>query len=413
MTGCALQRLAGTIAARVLIPLQLLRLVPAAVTAASVFYCLITTFAAFRFAYRRSKAAPLDTRLPMVSILKPLKGADPNMYEALRSHCLQDYPDFEMLCGITGTDDLAAAALVEKLIREFPDKKIRLVLCAKRLGANGKVSSLIQLAQVATAEYLLVNDSDIRVESDYLRTVIGELQQPNVGLVTCLYRGISGDSLGSRLEALGISTDFMPGVLAAELIEGGVHFGLGSTLAFRKTDLSAIGGLGEIVDYLADDYELGNRIARRGRKIHLSRAVVETNLPAYDFALFWSHQMRWARTIRASRPGGYLGLLLTFTVPWALAMLAWNGGELWAWKLGASALVARFVLAVWTSRGVLAENRAVPMLLPIRDLLAVGVWIAGWFGNSILWRGERFVLKQGRLIPERGAVSQGTHDFKT
>jgi len=414
MTGCALRRLAGTIAARVLTPLlQLLRWVPAAVTAASTFYCLITTFAAFRFARRRSKPTPLDTKLPMVSILKPLKGADPNMYEALRSHCLQDYPEYEMLCGITSTDDLAAD-VVEKLIREFPDKKIRLVSCVKRLGANGKVSSLMQLTQVATAEYLLVNDSDIRVESDYLRTVIAELEQPNVGLVTCLYRAISGDSLGSRLEALGISTDFMPGVLAADLIEGGVQFGLGSTLAFRKTDLSAIGGLGEIVDYLADDYELGNRIARLGRKIHLSRAVVETNLPAYDFALFWAHQMRWARTIRASRPGGYLGLLLTFTLPWALAMVACNGREPWAWELGFTALVARFVLAVWTSRFVLAEKRAAPMLLlPIRDLLAVAVWAAGWFGNSILWRGERFVLKHGRLIPEPGGVSHGTHDLKT
>ena len=198
------------------------------------------------------------------------------------------------------------------------------------------------------------------------------------------------------------------------MIEGGVHFGLGSTLAFRKTELSAIGGLGEIVDYLADDYELGNRIAQLGRKIHLSRAVVETNLPAYDFTLFWAHQMRWARTIRASRPGGYLGLLLTFTLPWALAMLAWNGRELWAWELGASALVARFVLAVGTSRWVLAENRSASMLLlPIRDLLAVAVWGAGWFGNSILWRGERFVLKHGKLIPQRDGVSEDTHDLKT
>ena len=344
----------------------------------------------------------------MVSILKPLKGADPNMYEALRSHCLQDYPEYEMLCGITATDDLAAG-VVEKLIREFPDKKIRLVSCLQRLGANGKVSSLIQLEQVATAECLLVNDSDIRVESDYLRTVIGELEQPNVGLVTCLYRAIAGDSLGSRLEALGISTDFIPGVLAADLIEGGIHFGLGSTLAFRKTDLSAIGGLGEIVDYLADDYELGNRIARLGRNIHLSRAVVETNLPAYDFAQFWAHQMRWARTIRASRPGGHLGLLLTFTLPWALAMLAGNGRELWAWELGLGALVARLLLAVSTSRLVLAENHAASMLLlPIRDLLAVAVWAAGWFGNSIVWRGERFVLKRGRLMREQGGVSQGT-----
>jgi ceramide glucosyltransferase len=401
MAGCASERLAGTIAAPVLISLlHVLRWVSAAATAASTVYCLITAFAGVSFRRRRWNGPPRETSLPMVSILKPLKGADPDMYEALRSHCLQHYPDYEMLFGITGSDDLAAG-LVEKLIREFPDKKIRQVLCGKRLGANGKVSSLIQLAQVASAEYWLVNDSDIRVEPDYLRTVIGELQQPEVGLVTCLYRGIPGRSLGSRFEALGISTDFMPGVLAADLIEGGIHFGLGSTLAFRKTDLNAIGGFGAIVDYLADDYELGNRIAQLGRKIRLSPAVVETNLPAYDCAGFWAHQLRWARTIRASRPGGYLGLLLTFTLPWAFATLALSGGKLWAWGLAASAIAARFLLAVWTSRAVLDEKRGAPMLLlPIRDLLAVAVWIAGWFGNSVWWRGERFLLRDGRLIPD-------------
>lgn len=399
--GCASLHLTRTIALPVLILLlHVVRWVPAAVTAASTVYCLMATLAGVRFRRRREQRLLPQPNLPMVSILKPLKGADPDLYEALRSHCLQDYPRYEMLCGITESDDLAAD-LVNQLIREFPDKRIQLVLCDKRLGANGKVSSLMQLAELAQAEYLLVNDSDIRVQPDYMRTVIGELEQPNIGLVTCLYRAIPEKSCGSRLEALGISTDFMPGVLAADLIERGLRFGLGSTLAFRKTDLSAIGGFRAIVDYLADDYELGNRLARLGRKIQLSRSVVETNLPGYDFAGFWAHQLRWARTIRASRPEGYLGLLLTFTLPWAVLTILSTGGKMATWELALGALVARCGLALWTSRGVLGEQETAPLLLlPIRDFTAVAVWLAGWFGNSIVWRGERFLLRDGRLTPK-------------
>src|SRR5262249_11110468 len=156
----------------------------------------------------------------------------------------------------------------------------------------------------------------------------------------------------------GINTDFVPGVLSADLLEGGLHFGLGSTLAFRKSDLKAVGGFEAIADYLADDYELGNRIATLGRKIELSRTIVETNLPVYDFAGFWHHQLRWARTVRASRPGGYIGLLLTYTLPWAFLTLLWSKGTLWAWELAGVAFLARMILAVQISRGVLGENPA-------------------------------------------------------
>lgn len=376
---------------------EALRAVPAVATVASIGYCLLATSAAIRFA-RQSKfrvgAANDAIDLPPVSHLKPLKGADPEMYEALRSHCLQDYPQYEMLCGVTEADD-PAVPVVEKLIREFPAAKIRLVLCDKRLGANGKVSSLIQLAASANAEFLVVNDSDIRVEPNYLRTIISELQQPGTGLVTCLYRGTPGRTLASRLESLGISTDFVPGVLAANLIENGIHFGLGSTLAFRKVDLQEIGGFESIVDYLADDYELGHRIAQHKRVV-LSRSVVETHLPDYDFSGFIAHQLRWARTIRASRPGGYAGLLLTFTLPWAIAQLCMfqNSASL---AIFAAAMLARLAMSVVSSRVVLQERAAPLWLVPLRDVVAVGIWIAGWAGKKISWRGENFTLERGRL----------------
>ena len=371
-----------------------MRAVPAIATVASIGYCVLATFAGIRFPRRRNANVPAASILPPLSILKPLKGADPEMYEALRSHCVQDYPEYEMLCGVTAADD-PSVPVVEKLIREFPEAKIRLVLCDKRLGANGKVSSLIQLAGAANAEFLVVNDSDIRVEPDYVRTIITELQQPNAGLVTCLYRGTPGRTLASRLESLGISTDFVPGVLTANLIENGMHFGLGSTLAFRKSDLQELGGFESIVDYLADDYELGSRIAQH-KKVLLSRSIVETHLPDYNFSGFLSHQLRWARTIRASRPGGYAGLLLTFTLPWAVAEVCVTHNLPGA-ILFTAAVVARIAMALVSSRLVLRERVASLWLLPIRDFVAVGIWFAGLAGRKITWRGEKFTLERGRL----------------
>lgn len=372
---------------------EALQAVPAIATVASIGYCLLATFSGVRFA-QRNEDSRTATEFAPVSVLKPLKGADPEMYEALRSHCVQEYPEYEMLCGVTEAND-PAVPVVERLIREFPESKIRLVLCGKRLGANGKVSSLIQLAGAATAQVLVVNDSDIRVEPDYLRTIMTELQQAGTGLVTCMYRGTPGGTLASRLESLGISTDFVPGVLTANLIENGIHFGLGSTLAFRKKDLHEIGGFESIVDYLADDYELGHRIAQK-KRVALSRSVVENHLPDYDFAGFITHQLRWARTIRASRAAGYAGLLLTFTLPWAVAEICvWR--SLFGVGLFATALVARMMTAAVSSGLVLRERRASFWLLPIRDFVALGVWLGGWAGNKITWRGEKFILERGRL----------------
>jgi ceramide glucosyltransferase len=372
--------------------------VTAAITVSSMGYCALCIWAARRYASEsRLPAAEIADLLP-VSILKPLKGTDPEMYESFRSHCVQEYPTYEILFGLRDAND-PAAALVEKLRQEFPRQSIRLVLCEKNLGANGKVSSLAQLAAAARFDVLLVNDSDIRVAPDYLRTVITELHAPGTGLVTCLYRGVPANTLGSRLESLGISTDFVPGVLAAKQIEGGLHFGLGSTLAFRRQELEAIGGFESIVDYLADDYELGKRIAKPGLKVVLSSCVVETFLPAYGLSGFFSHQLRWARTIRASRPGGYAGLLFTYTLPWATVCLLFARGAMWAWALLASAALLRITMAWASSVPVLKDASAVwsLWLLPVRDFLAPLVWIAGMFGSKIVWRGQEFKLENGKL----------------
>jgi ceramide glucosyltransferase len=320
------------------------------------------------------------------------------MYLSLRSHCVQDYPGYEILFGISDPND-PALAVVEKLQREFPARTIKLVPCEQKLGANGKVSSLAQMVPEAKHEFLLVNDSDIRVDPDYLRTVMTELQEPDTGVVTCLYRGVPAHTIASNIESLGISTDFMAGVLAAWQLEGGLQFGLGATLAFRRSDLEAIGGFEAIVDYLADDYELGRRICKRNRKVKLSQTVVETFLPAYDFPGFFSHQLRWARTIRAARPSGYAGLLLTFTLPWAMLTLLLARGAVWAWVLFVIAVVMRMSMALAVGKSVLRDKEVLrsSWLIPVRDFLALVVWFRGLFGRRILWRGDVFQLRRGKL----------------
>jgi ceramide glucosyltransferase len=376
----------------------LLTIVATLFTAASTAYCLLCGLAGMQFISRRKRPLPA-TDWPSVSILKPLKGTDPEMYESLRSHCVQDYPHYEILFGVGDPND-PAVAVVERLQREFPQRATRLISCDKKLGANRKVSSLAQMAKFTKYDVLLISDSDIRVDPEYLRTVISELQQPNVGLVTCLYRGVPARTFASKLESLGISTDFMPSVLAAGVIERGIRFGLGATLAFRSETLDSIGGFEPIIEYLADDYELGRRIADNGRKVVLSTSVVETFLPAYGFKEFFTHQMRWARTIRGARPVEYVvGLPLTFTLFWGLLNVAIARSAAWSWTLLVMAALFRTAMAVLVGSLGLRDRDIFRSLwmIPIRDLAAVLVWMGGFFGHKIVWRGEVFQLQDGKL----------------
>ncbi len=372
---------------------------------ASMTYYGLCLWSADRFLRERKAAGggarPTQTALS-VSILKPLKGTDPEMYESFRSHCLQDHPEYEIIFGVSDPTD-PALQLVERLKSEFPQRSIRWMVCTKNLGANTKVSNLAQMLLEAKYECILVNDSDIRVQPDYLRRVTAPLADPRNGLVTCLYRGVPGRTLGSRLESLGISTDFSAGVLAARTLEGGIYFGLGSTLAFRRADLESIGGFEALVDYLADDYEIGRRISAQGLKVKLSDVIVETHLPAYTLRQFVDHQLRWGRTVRDSRRWGYLGLAVTFGVSWALLALSLSVmlsyGVLAVWGLLIAVASLRVAVAWLVGWSVLRDRQVLPLLplLPVRDLVGLLVWIASLAGHTVVWRGDSFQLKDGKL----------------
>ncbi len=378
--------------------LKIIEILTVAGALSGIAYYALCLWTAARFLQTRRSADESVRTLQPVSVLKPLRGTDPEMYESFRSHCLQDHPEYEILFGVSDAND-PAIRLVEQLKAEFPQRDIRLLVCRENLGTNTKVSNLAQMVPEARHEYLIVNDGDIRVEPDYIRRVVAPLTNPKIGLVTCLYRGVANSTLCSRLESLGISTDFAAGVLVAHTVEHGIRFGLGSTLAFRRRDLRVIGGFEAIADFLADDYQLGNRIAALGLKVELSDVVVETFLPRYTPFDFIAHQLRWARTIRDSRFWGYLGFGFTFGVPWAATALILARGAAWAWALFACTAAMRGMVAVVVGKVVLKDREVLrsPALIPLRDLVALLVWTVSFTGHEILWRGDRFKLENGKL----------------
>jgi len=383
---------------------QSVEILTTVLTLAGMGYFLAAIVAARIFIAARR--APLPAFTPGVTILKSLKGLDPAMLDAFRSHCRQTYTgDYELLFGVSSLDDPAVAA-VHQLQQEFPTHNIQLIECPAKLGTNGKVSTLVQLVPHAKHDYVLINDSDISVSPRYLERVMGHFApetankaKPETGLVTALYRGRAQATLPSRLESLGIATDFQAGVLLSRMIEGGLHYGLGSTLAVSRAALTKIGGLETLVDHLADDYELGARVAQAGYHVALSAEVVETAIPVYNWRGFIEHQLRWARTVRDARPWGYAGLIFTHGLAWAILNVVASGLSPLSFWLLAMSFFLRLALAMTVGAQVLADHEVLPSLwlLPFRDLIAIAIWAYGFAGNTIAWRGQRFELKDGKL----------------
>jgi ceramide glucosyltransferase len=368
------------------------------VAAAPLAYYIAATLAALQF-FLRERAREFAPYAPAVSLLKPVRGVDFGSYENFASFCTQEYPEYEILFGVADDAD-PAVPLIQRLIAEFPQQRISLFVGAERIGSNRKVNMLARLSHEARHEILVLTDGDIGVSPGYLREVVAPFADSKVGAVTSFYRAIAEKNLGAELEAVGAASDFFAGVLMANWTEG-ITFGLGASIVTTREWVARIGGFAAIANMLADDYELGHRIANAGGKILLSREAVWTMYPAQTARGFWQHQVRWARTVRLCRPLSFAGLIFTHGLPWAL-LAALIAPVPW---IAAAYLLAYLVLRLsmaWTV-GVWGVGddvvRRKLWLVPLRDAIHFVVWLASFASNRIHWAGEEFMMEKGHLVP--------------
>jgi len=336
---------------------------------------------------------------PPVSVLKPVRGMDAWALENFSSFCRQAYPQFEILFGVSDPSD-SVCGVIQRLQDEFPGTLIRLI-AAPTIGSNRKASILHALAQEARYEILVISDSDMRVQPDYLERVVTELANDKVGLVTCPYVGKLAQSPSAWLEALHMGATFLPSVVVARRLLN-MRFAMGATMALRRRDLEGLGGFAAFADYLADDYQLAVRMADLGRTVYLSHYVVECVLGATRFRDSWGREVRWARTNRVSRPREYPGLLLTFSTPLSTLLLLFGGFEPLGWRALAISLLLRWFVA-WQVSGCTGDGCTWQCLLwlPIRDSLSALVWCAGAVGHSVTWRGQVYHLQpDGRMFAD-------------
>jgi ceramide glucosyltransferase len=363
--------------------------------------------AAIRFR-RRPALAPAREH-PPVTLLKPLCGLEPNIEANLASFFDQDYPSFEIIFG-TRDDKDPALAVVRSIQERFPSVRVKFAYSGEPDRPNAKVCSLEKMYELASYDYLIISDSDVHVTPSYIREVVRPMLDPNVGMVSCIYRGVPTGGLWSRLEALGMSVEMTSGVLVADLLEG-MKFALGPTMAIRRDALEAVGGMTPLMDYCADDYVLGNEVHLSGRKVVLSGYVVDHVVMNRSFKSSMLHQLRWMKSTRFSRPSGHLGTVLTFAMPFgilgAVAGLVADKPVIAASVLGYS-LLNRIVMSIAAGYGVVGDRRALRdcWLYPLRDLMGFFFWCGSYFGDTIDWRGERYrLVKNGKMVRVGGEIT--------
>ena len=354
----------------------------ALVTGATIF-SLLSILAAVRFLATRR---PAPSAMEPISILKPLAGLDAGLESNLRTCFEQAYPAFEILFAVRHAGD-PSIGVVERLRLEYPHVPTRLMITGEPPYPNAKVFSLDRMLAAAANDLVVMSDSDIRVDRHLLRTVAAEFQDPSLGVATCPYRAVAGSSFWSRIEAIGMNTDFLAGVLVARMLEG-MQFAVGPTIAARRSALASIGGFDRLKDYLAEDFVMGKLAAEAGHGVILSAGVVEHHIGSADFFQNASHRLRWTRSTRRSRPWGYVGQLFTMPLPLALALVA---ADVSYWPFALVAIAIRLVAAYVVSARVL-QVKLNWLLLPIEDLAVFCFWVAGFFGKTILWRGRRYLL---------------------
>ena len=363
-------------------------LVLLALVTGSLGYCVLTVIAAVRYKRVRPRAA---RDWPPISILKPLAGADEGLEENLASFFEQEYPCFEILFAVHAASD-AAVPVVERLRARYPAVASRLIVTGQPPYPNAKVYSLDLMLESARYDLIVMADSDVRVTGGMLAAMAAEFADGGLGLATCPYRAVPGRSFWSTLEAVGLNTEFLGGVLAARMLDG-MKFALGPTIAARREALAAMGGFDAVKDYLAEDFVMGKLAAERGYGVILSSYVIEHRIGAQGFAANVRHRLRWNRSTRRSRPWGYLGQVFTNPLPLALGL--WAVKPQW-WPVAAAAVAMR-AAAGWATAGHVLHDpltRRLWALVPLQDAASFLGWVGGFFGNTVLWRGRKYYLRR-------------------
>lgn len=355
----------------------------AALLVGALTYSVLAMLAAWRYL---SVQPPAPSAHEPVSILKPLAGLDLDLESNLRTFFEQDYPDFEILFAARDEED-PAVIVARKLCAEYPHVRARILITGEPPYPNAKVYSLDRMIEAAANDLVVMSDSDTRVTPNLLRTVAAEFQDPKLGVATCPYRAVAGGSFWSRLEAIGMNTDFLAGMLVARLLEG-VQFAVGPTIVARRRALQSIGGIQDLKSYLAEDFVMGQRAAQAGHGVILSSYVIEHHIGSSDLRRNAAHRLRWARSTRRSRPLGYFGQIFTMPLPLALALWALSHAF---WPALLAAVAIRFA-AAWTISSRVLAAKLNWALLPVEDLAGFAFWVAGFFGNTITWRGRRYKL---------------------
>jgi ceramide glucosyltransferase len=373
---------------------------------ASTGFLLLTAVAVFRF--RSAPEEAPNPSAPLVALFKPLCGLEPGLEENLESFFRQDYPRYEIVFGTVDASD-PALRVVQTVRRRHPGVQVQIVYSGPPDRPNAKVSTLERMYAATAADYLIISDSDTRVNQHYIRSVLQPLLDPRVGVVTCPYRGVPTGGLWSRLEALGMSVEMTSGVLVANLLEG-MRFALGPTMAVRRDALQSIGGMGSLGEYCADDYVLGNRAFHAGWQVVLSHHVIEHIVIGRSFRDSMHHQVRWMKSTRFSRGLGHLGSVLTFSMPFGLLAMAaaLASGNLWlAAGMFGWAFFNRMALSVLTGWGVVRDPRALWFcwLYPLRDFIGFCTWCASYFGNTVVWRQQRYRVHEGGKITPLGPLA--------
>ncbi len=363
-------------------------------------YYLIALYSTWRFfRWSSPRAAQSSTFTPPVSNLKPVRGLDPEAYENFASFCRQDYPDYELLFCVSDESDPVMPVL-EKLMRDFPERRIRILFGSGGKGSNDKVVKLARLVSESQNEVVVISDSDVRVRPDYLRTVVAPLADPKVGAVTCFYVPIEDKTFTDSLQTMGMFSDFYAGILVARQLDG-VKFALGPTIATTRKALASFGGYSAIQFRPADDLLVGRLIAEQGYQVELSHYTISTVADYASMSALLHKRLRWVVVMRHMRPWGHLGLLLTQGLPWSLAAIALHPSAAIALGYFGTYLFLRFAMTwmvgVWGLKQTSLWKKFA--LIPVWDAVAFSIWLVSFGRNSIRWRDGQYYIRNGQLVP--------------